>query len=94
MVALELIVLFGLAGYFLASRVRTPGIALTMPALLGVAYVAIRLWEGPRLWYSHAPLWLWVLAFADLYLPPLAALFGAALWQHITIRRVTRRLTR
>lgn len=86
-------VIFLLAGATLASRLGDSRFTISWAATLGIAYVVIVAFQEPRLMYSHAPIWLWVLAWADYYLPPIASALGAVLWQKYRVWRVTRALT-
>ena len=83
--------LFVSAGAVLALRGSSLRMSVVAAVLLGYAFATIHVIEGPRILYSHAPLWLWALAWAAL--PPIASAIGVVLfWRKIQFRRATRAL--
>ena len=80
---------FMVAGATLASKLRSRFSAITFGFLLGFSFTVITWLDGPRTVYSHAPLWLWALAWGSLYVPAVAGVSGALLRHHFLSRRET-----
>lgn len=71
---------FAATGAILASKGESRASSIVFAVLLGAAFTVLSWLEGPRVMYSHAPFWLWALAWGDLYVPAIAGVVGVWLW--------------
>jgi hypothetical protein len=79
---------FAVSGALLTAKARSFLSAAVFALLLGVSFSVIVWLNGPRVYYSHAPLWLWALGWADLYVPTIAAGLGALSWRFAKSGRI------
>ena len=78
---------FVVAGAVLASKAQSRLSSLIFAILLGLSFTVLNWIDGPRTMYSHAPVWLWALAWGDLYVPAIAGAIGVLLWQDSRVLR-------
>ena len=77
------VILFLIVGAILAACAASPPSPLVLSVVLGLLFSAVHFFGGPRSTYSHGPLWLHMIAHADLYAPAIAAVVGAFAWRKL-----------
>jgi hypothetical protein len=90
---IELIIytlVFGLTGALFARLFEKREFAIVLALMVGAGYSVLAFANGPDypfVRYSHAPYWLWALAWSFFYVPAISAALGVVIARTLKHRR-------